>query len=332
MCPHHHRARSIGFVPTAQAMRLVSMLAMLAVIGLTIERTGPWRQKAAAPVPPPAVEQPAVRSTALATLEPATEEDQAAAASDDRDADEMAAFRREIETVADGETLVLPVEMPAYWRLLKWVTAQSTAELAARNPRRVTFQELRQYPDKYRGQLVMLELKIVQAFGNDEMAANNPAGVTKLYELWGFPTTGRGWLYDVITPDLPAGFPEGAGIKETVRVYGYFFKLQGYQPQGAKPYARPQIAPLVIGRVESVPRVTTANPAEETLTYIVLAVGCAILACAILYWIVSARRKKSSRALAPADWPTTISRPEQEQFDEPPPREPESDGFDWLRE
>jgi hypothetical protein len=331
---HHHRARTTGFLSTAQAMRLVSMVAMLVVIGLTIERTGPWRRNLPVPNPPQGVNQQSA-GPAIAPDPPVMASD-AADSPDDRDPDEMAAFRHEIETVADGATLILPVEMPAYWRLLKWVTDRSTAELAARHPRRVTFQELRQYPDKYRGQLVELELNIRQAFANEEMAANNPAGVTKLYELWGFPTAGRGWLYDVLTPEVPAGFPEGSGIKQTVRVYGYFFKLQGYQPLGAKPYAPPQVAPLIIGRIESVSTAAAVNPAEETLTYIVLIGGGAILLCAIGYWIVAAQRRKSSRAQAGSAWPSSSPGPAhdrlEEGLDESAPRETASDGFDWLRE
>ena len=35
-------------------------------------------------------------------------------------------------------------------------------------------------------------------------------------------------------------------------VYGYFFKLQGYQPADSKPNARPLVAPMIIGRVAPV--------------------------------------------------------------------------------
>ena len=152
----------------------------------------------------------------------------------------------------------------------------------------------------------------------------------------GLSHCGRGWLYDVITPELPAGFPEGAGIKQRVRVYGYFFKLQGYYPLGAKPNARPQIAPLIIGRVESVQTPVPVNPAEEMLTKIVLAGGGVILLGAIGYWVVAARRKKSARATAGSAWPAAAGRTGPEDASEltfPRPgntASDEPDAFDWL--
>ena len=153
-------------------MRLVSMLVMLGVIGLTIERNAPRRRaerrfnrRRRLGRQCPARRR---RTAPAATEEAATARTDESGAGEatadrfDRDPEEIAAFRREIETVADGETLILPVEMPAYWRLLEWVVGQSTSELAVRQPRRVTFQELRQSPDKYRGELVELDLNIRQ--------------------------------------------------------------------------------------------------------------------------------------------------------------------------
>ena len=88
----------------------------------------------------------------------------------------------------------------------------------------------------------------------------------KLYELWGVPTELDGWWYVVVTPELPPGFPVGKNVEVTTTVYGYFFKLQGYQQFDAKPDARPQLAPMIIGRVAPVAVVAAAcsvEPAEH---------------------------------------------------------------------
>ena len=118
---------------------------------------------------------------------------------------------------------------------------QSLAELKDRDPPEAVFQQLRQHPGKYRGKLLELELSVRRVVTYD-VEKENPAGVKRLYELWGWPTAGRGWFYVVVTPDLPPGFPTDIDISQTVRVYGYFFKLQGYQPANAQPNAAPLAA------------------------------------------------------------------------------------------
>ncbi len=332
--PIRGRARPAGFSLSGQTMRLMSMIVMLVVIGITIQRSAPWGRAPAArdlavvpeeneppqpggpvaavtiekPKPPatasiepteksPAAGAPTDESTSpgdsaeqlgeppaqhdapkaledqsprdLAPGERPPEVDERAAAEawpiDDRDPAEAAAFAHEIQTVADRETLVLGVELPAYYRLLKWLRSQSAEELAAREPKPAVFQQLMQHPDKYRGKLVTTDLTVNRAISY-EVTEENSAGVKKLYELWGWPTTGQGWLYVIVTPELPPGFPEGATFpSQTVRVTGYFFKLQGYQPANAKPYARPLIAPLIVGQISWHHFAPAANPAEATL-------------------------------------------------------------------
>jgi hypothetical protein len=43
--------------------------------------------------------------------------------------------------------------------------------------------------------------------------------------------------------------PIGSSVEEQATFYGYFLKLQGYEPGGAKPNERPLAAPLLIGRM-----------------------------------------------------------------------------------
>jgi hypothetical protein len=349
---HHHRARPAAFLFTAQSLRMASMLVLLVVIGMTIERNRPWQRRGAPPerVAARQSHNPAPSDVALTatpaeerTSLPNPEKDadgppQAAAATgpDDRDPDEAEEFRRQIEAVKglDLATAIDHTEMPAYWRVLKWVRAQTTAQLAARAPIAAVFQELIQRPNKFRGKLVTVELTVRQAFRQEDLSPTAPAGFDKLYELRGWPTANDGWIYYVITPELPPGFPEGAEIQQTVRVYGYFFRVLGYHPGKAKPDARPVPAPLIIGRVEWVPKaVPTANPGEATLSYIVLAVGGAILLSVIGYWFVEARRKKNTPKRVDVDWPMPAAHdsfegPADEESSPDAPR----DNFDWLRE
>ena len=198
------------------------------------------------------------------------------------------------------------------------------------------FRELIQRPNKFRGKLVTVELTVRQAFRRDDLSPNAPAGFDKIYELRGWPTANDGWIYYVITPDLPPGFPEGAQIQQTVRVYGYFFRVLGYHPGKAKPDAKPVPAPLIIGRVEWVPApVPTANPGEATMSYIVLAVGGAILLCVVGYWFVEAGAKRASRSRSMWIGPCRSRIRLHDSFDDARDAESPPDtsrgNFDWLR-
>jgi hypothetical protein len=350
---HHHRAKPAGFLFTTQSLRMASMLVMLVVIGMTIERTRPWERHGAPPervaarqshTPAPGgIERAATPSEESASSPADPEKDNnvppaetMAAGPDDRDPEEAEEFRRQVEAVKglDLATAIDHTEMPAYWRVLKWVSAQTTAQLAARAPIPAVFQELIQRPNKFRGKLVTVELTVRQAFRQEDLSPHAPAGFDKLYELRGWPTANDGWIYYIITPELPPGFPEGAEIQQTVRVYGYFFRVLGYHPGKAKPDARPVPAPLIIGRVEWIPKaVPTANPGEATLSYIVLAVGGAILLSVIGYWFIEARRKKNTPKRVDVDWPMPAAHESlEEPAEDESPHDKPRDNFDWLRE
>jgi len=330
------------------------MVGILVILGIVVFRDGPWRNPALVAAPAAAPDEIVAATGAVPrTRGPADEtsaivESRSDASSggslapnsitvfpDDRDPAEAEEFRRQIEAVRahDLATFIRGYEMPAYWRLMKWIVGQSTAQLAARAPDEAVFAQLVQHPNKYRGELVTAELTVRRVLSYD--VDENPAGVKRLYELWGWPTSGRGWFYVVVTPELPPGFPEEADVAQNVRVYGYFFRVQGYQPAKAKPQARPTPAPLLIGRIDWL-RSTSAplHPAEEKLSYVVLAVGGAVVLGVIGYWIIAARRRKNERLATDFALPVARARePYDDEFAEHAAGADESRGaFDWLRE
>lgn len=359
---------------------------MLVVIGMTIARNGRWGGPAVVappaaapdaagaapqcqdPNPPqlavntnasdgkPSGEQPQDNQSAdnqLADSEqgslnsppPAVDAAAAAEHHDDRDPAEANEFRRQAEAIADWGLAIQGIENPAYFHLLQWINGQSLAELKERDPPEAVFQQLRQRPGKYRGKLLELELSIRRVVTYD-IEKENPAGVKRLYELWGWPTAGKGWFYVVVTPELPPGFPTDISVPQTVRAYGYFFKLQGYQPGNAQPNAAPLAAPMIVGRVEWIRLVTPTNPAETALSYVILAVGGVLIAGTILYWIIAARRKKATRESRTGDWPSVAAHvPDDAEEDTRTPYErayedddehdsdrPPPGAFDWVRD
>ena len=312
--------------------RVVSLLFMLAVIGLTIYNLHQRASVASfAPekvvhnpkgteeiagktafVEPGKGDSPIFADTKIGKVPPQTPQSPSAAAPAkkrkpiaDEDPEQWEQFRRRSEAIMDKSTFIHDYELPAYWRVMNWVQSQSLADLQARSLPQVPFQNFLQHPGKYRGRpvRVALDIRQVQSIELDDKGKGSRP--KKLYELWGVPTELDGWWYVVVTPELPPGFPLGKSLGVTTTVYGYFFKLQGYQQFDAKPDARPFLAPMIIGRVAPVTTVVAPAP-PNPLSYIVLAVGGLIFVAVVVGWIVAARRKPISLRATSFDWPDAM--------------------------
>jgi hypothetical protein len=230
----------------AELMRLMTGVVMLMVIVMLMTRfrdPGIWGwlagdeqkraeiAKNAVPQPPPLPD-----ATGL------TEEDP----------EQADAAREEYQAITDGALTLGPEEMESYDRLVFWVKNQSFDRLRRRARTDLLFTHFHDEPDKYRGQLVALELNVRRILD----AGKNRDGV-QLYEVWGFTAESRDRLYVAIVVDLPKGMPTGPTVQEKARFAGYFFKLQGYHPAGAMSGAAADKAPLLIGRLEWTPAPAT---------------------------------------------------------------------------
>jgi hypothetical protein len=279
--------------------RLLSLLVMLAVIGLTIYNL---HRRASVPVPSP-TNQPDARSVEKVPTNPPKKRRPLA----DENTKESGQFRHDSEAILDKATVIRAFELPAYYRMLNWVQSQSLTDLKERSYSTIPFQGLINHPDKYRGRPIRVELLIRRVLSFELDRAENESGPNKLYELWGWPTASDGWLYVVVTPELPPGFPTGKDIEVTATVYGYFFKVQGYQPADANPNARPLVAPLLMGRVA--PVAVIAGPApRNTLNWVILLIGVVTLIAVIAGWIVAARRKPITRVESTLTWPDSMDK------------------------
>ncbi len=166
----------------------------------------------------------------------------------DLDSEEQDAFREEVQAIEDRGLFNRPEEMFAYNRIVRWVQRQPFDVMRQRAKTDVLFNDFVQSPNQWRGKLFELKLnaRLVR-----EYAEKTQDGV-QLHEVWGFTTDSGSWVYAAVVVDLPAGMPVGERVDEEVRFVGYFLKLQGYQPKGAKPNSRPLFAPLLIGRIRRI--------------------------------------------------------------------------------
>ncbi len=293
--------------------RLLTMIVLLGVVGMMMVRArdpGMWRwlapeeSQAASAITQGrsdgtqtlAFAAGASESAARALQAEAPAEPAAAGPVDD-DPEQREAALEEFQAVTDGAIGIAPEEMFAYSRFLSWVQRQPYATLAKRATKDFSFHDLMQSPSKNRGRLLRLDLQVRRVLKLE--AKDLPAGVTALYEIWGWSPDSGSWLYTCITPELPAGMPVGANVDERVTFCGYFLKLQGYLEAGASPRAAPLKAPLLIGRMarQSRPEGATARRdlTDSSTVWIVLA-GAFVVYVGARTWLVW--RKRQARALA----------------------------------
>ena len=183
----------------------------------------------------------------------------------DLDVEESGAIAEEFQAVADGQLSIQPEEMPAYNRLLDWVSNQTIGEMRRRARKNPVYTQFYQSPEKYRGQLFEFDLNVRRILEYTHKDRT-------LYEVWGWTEESRSWPYVGVVLDLPKGMPTGADVFENTTLVGYFFKMQGYVEAGAKPRAAPLQAPLFVGRLIWRPAgKAQARPADWSWVLLLLA-------------------------------------------------------------
>ena len=257
------------------------------------------------PDPQPSDPQPAELPAVVAPASPSDEEVQsdtpAARASNLAEIPNLN-LREDLELqdwlglVQDGTLKMQKLEMPAYWRMLSVVKKSQFGDLLKGADSKVRFNDLYSSASKHRSKLFTLTLNIRKITRYE--TEDNPAGVEELFEVWGWSETSKAWLYVFVTPELPPGLNADTPVNQTAKFAGYFFKLQGYQPGAAKPNAKPELAPLLIGKFEltkpsqrAAANLTT--PIEMIAGAIILLVG--VTAILLRIFVFRVKKPKLSR-------------------------------------
>ncbi|MGN6547858.1 MAG: hypothetical protein ACTHK7_22675, partial [Aureliella sp.] len=149
--------------------------------------------------------------------EKADKEDAAAAEEPAQESDEerQARLKDLLSLVSDNTTKMKPRESPAYFALVKDVLDHTPEELRSKARENPRFNDFYSDPAKHRGELVHLVLNLRRILPVD-IKTPNAAGVTKLYELWGWTDEAKAWMYCCITPELPPGFPTQGDVSQRV--------------------------------------------------------------------------------------------------------------------
>ncbi|MGD9720425.1 MAG: hypothetical protein AB7O59_06665 [Pirellulales bacterium] len=259
------------FFRGAELPRLLTMLIMLGVLVMLIDvarNPKTWRWL----VPDAGPEQPADAVPDLAAQENVAAPEPPTSGPTDLDADELDAAREEFQAITDKAPL-RSEEMAAYWRLMAWEEHQSTEALLARARRDVTFKQLYEHPEQWRGKLVRLRVHLQQTADARDLA-DNPLGLKSVSEVWGWNNDSQPYWYWLVVPHLPPGMPTGQNIAEEATFVGYFFKLLRYEDHRGEMLA----SPLLIGRLVWHPSAGSALARDEGWTWTwYLAAGLAAL-------------------------------------------------------
>lgn len=162
----------------------------------------------------------------------------------DEDPIERKEFDYEAQAVDDKDVL-RPEEMSLYWRLVRWTEELTFKQMDSRARRGLTMSHFFEHPNRYRGQLVRVQLRITRATAHETEENGNSLGIDRIYDLWGCTDESSPNPYAVAVVHLPPDFPLGHDIQEDVTFVGYFMKLMAYKSRDEKTRA----APLLIGKV-----------------------------------------------------------------------------------
>jgi hypothetical protein len=262
--------------------RLVSMLMALAVLWALFQR-----------MKDPATWQMLADDREKAAVVPLAADDrsneQVVPGPNDLDDDEFAAAEAQFALVTDRKPLK-PREMDAYWRLLQWGRTEPFSQLSERAKKDVPFTQLWEQPEKYRGKPLRLRLHVQRVIEYD--ATENPYGIEKAYEAWGWTDESRPFWYCVVLPERPEGLPIGTNVRAELEFVGYFLKVMSYTAADNQ-----RGAPLLMGRARVVFMPSAVATTSADIVKVVLVIVGGIVLVGFAVWMCGGMRPRAKSKL-----------------------------------
>jgi len=201
---------------------------------------------------------------------------------------ELEDARMQLDAVSDGGTKLAEYEMPAYWRLMRWARTQPFAELEKRADGNVTYAELHDNPDKYRGKLIRLRMHVRRVLTHP--GYENSAGVKEVYEATGATDDSKSLLLMCIFSELPPGMKTGDTVFEEGLFVGYFLKnLHTVNGKGQS-----FVVPVLVGRMANVrsPQAAGGPVSDWNMVWIAAVAGVVVLAAAVVVTLKVKRKRR----------------------------------------
>jgi hypothetical protein len=193
-------------------------------------------------------------------------------ANDERDTQSAVVDAVDLSAIKDN-TYFRSEENPAWFALWK---SLSQGQAFADTPAEVTYAQLLDQPDAYRGKLVTVHGTAMREELLDAPA--NDIGIERYHRLIVQPEGGGNWPIIVYALNLPEKFPRGDKIHAEVSATGYFFKNWSYAWRDGL-----GLAPVIMAKsISWAPVITSRKPtanvsAQTTVTVIAVTAGLAVL-------------------------------------------------------
>lgn len=287
-----HFASARGF-PLPRVLTMTLLLAVMAMLYYNMRNPARWRwlapgKEGTQEVAPEAAAANSEKKPAQAKKTEETE-DLTPTGPTDLDEEERDKFEMEKQAVFDKSVEMKYYEMQAYKRLMRWAQRQPLGLLRKRAEEEALYGTLVANPYQMRGKIFKVELDVRQIV---PLKGEGPDGAD-LYELHGFSPEMQ--LYLGVVPELPEGMPCGRKVQERVVLYGYFFKLQGYEPrmrEEAQKSDSPLLAPIIVGRLmwQPSPLATPETPTND-IPWLYIAVGLVVAGGLIVSFVTLTARR-----------------------------------------
>jgi hypothetical protein len=180
----------------------------------------------------------------------------------------------ELSAIKDN-TYFRSEENPAWFAL--WKSVRDGEAVSKVSASAVTYAQLLDQPDIYRGKLVTVHGTAMREESLDAPA--NEIGLEEYHRLIVQPEGGGNWPIVIYSWELPGKFPRGDGIRAEVSATGYFFKNWSYAWRDGL-----GLAPVIMAKsVAWTPEIASRKPmakvsARTPATVIAIAAGLAVLA------------------------------------------------------
>jgi hypothetical protein len=205
--------------------------------------------------------------------------------------------RNDYLNLVRDDTVFLPDEAVAWFHLFDVLRQREAAPLEPYSLGSVSYLQLDQQPQAYRGRVVSLQgivrgAKLVEA-------PVNAFNVARYYQLWVQPERSSPALIVVYCLTLPTGFPLGDSLESPVSLTGIFYKRWTYASQGGITTAPLLVAKTVTWTPTPVPTpIAGPQAARQVVVAALAALVLALVALALIAWRT---RTSGGQHVAPAN-------------------------------
>ena len=190
-----------------------------------------------------------------------------------------------LQRVEDNRTHQHPEEAAAWFNLWQVLNQSEDRFIEPASRGSVTFGELFEQPDIFRGQLVTIE-GIARRAEYVKAAHNNRAQIEGYYRMILRLRGGPNRPVFIYTLEIPEGFPLGESIEAPIETTAFFYKNWLYEANGLS-----WIAPVLLSKNIRWQPPAATQPSITLAVGVALIVSLALLSVAVAWWLI----RQSSR-------------------------------------